>query len=184
LDQPGKWPGGNSGITLGHGYDLGFVTEEEFEKDWRHYLSSDQMDRLKAALGVRGERAKSIASIFSDIKIRLQDADAVFCDSTLPKFESIALRALPGLEKLPEDIQGALISLIYNRGADMSNTDRRKEMRAIRDLVANYDENSNETFQKIADQIRLMKRLWEGQNLNGLLRRRDAEASLIESYVT
>jgi GH24 family phage-related lysozyme (muramidase) len=54
-------------------------------------------------------------------------------------------------------------------------------MRNIRDFVASYtEENKNEILQQIANEIRSMKRLWEGQNLGGLLRRRDEEASLIE----
>jgi len=32
---------------------------------------------------------------------------------------------------------------------------------------------------KIADLIQHMKRLWQGQGLDGLLRRRDAEAKLV-----
>lgn len=57
LDQPGKWPGESSGITLGIGYDIGFVTPEQFEEDWSPYLTSDQIDRLKTAIGVSGEAA-------------------------------------------------------------------------------------------------------------------------------
>jgi GH24 family phage-related lysozyme (muramidase) len=48
-------------------------------------------------------------------------------------------------------------------------------MRAIRDAV------SREDLKDIANQLRLMKRLWEGKGLGGLLRRRDAEADLVES---
>ncbi|HEY6129471.1 MAG TPA: hypothetical protein VIW23_14955, partial [Candidatus Acidoferrum sp.] len=63
-----------------------------------------------------------------------------------------------------------------NRGPGMEG-DRRKEMRAVRDAVANQD------LQEIADQIRAMKRLWEGKGLDGLLKRRDAEADLVESAI-
>src|SRR5438067_11642326 len=34
LDQPGEWPGGESGVTIGIGYDLGFATSEQFKADW------------------------------------------------------------------------------------------------------------------------------------------------------
>ncbi len=50
-------------------------------------------------------------------------------------------------------------------------------MRAVRDAVARKD------LREIAGQIRAMKRLWEGQGLDGLLRRRDAEADLVESAI-
>ena len=189
MDQPGKWPGGDSGVTLGRGYDLGYITEEEFEEDWRYYLSADQMERLKVAIGVKGQVAKGIASLFSDIKIRAQDADEVFGNSTLPKFEEMTMRAFPGCERLPPDAFGALVSLVYNRGPDTSNTDRRMEMRAIKEIVPKYGDTpedrsrDNAILRDIADQIRSMKRLWINKGLDGLLRRRDAEASLVESCI-
>ena len=38
-------------------------------------------------------------------------------------------------------------------------------------------------LQEIADQIRAMKRLWVGKGVDGLLKRRDAEADLVESSI-
>lgn len=184
LDQPGRWPGGNSGVSLGHGYDLGFVTEEEFERDWGRYLSLEHVERLKTAIGKTGQRAKALAPQFADIKIRLQDADAVFVDSTLPKYEEMTINGFPGVETLPEDAYGAIVSLVYNRGSDCSDTDRRREMKNIRTCIGSCDDvNKNEILQQIADEIRSMKRLWEGQGLGGLLRRRDAEADLVEGCI-
>ena len=92
-----------------------------------------------------------------------------------------ASQAFPEFEKLPLDVQGALVSLVYNRGTSMvddSPEDRRREMRAIRDAVAESD------LQEIADELRVMKRLWVGKGLDGLLKRRDAEAELVESAIT
>jgi GH24 family phage-related lysozyme (muramidase) len=183
MDQPGLWPAAESGISLGHGYDLGHVTESEFEDDWRFYLSAEQMERLKIAIGIKGLAAKNLAHEFSDITIRVQDADEVFTNKSIPKFEEMTRNAFPGFDNLPADVQGALISLVYNRGPKMNDdpgSDRRKEMRAIRELVETWDGDLN-GLKAIADQIRSMKRLWIGKNLGGLLRRRDAEADLIES---
>jgi GH24 family phage-related lysozyme (muramidase) len=57
-------------------------------------------------------------------------------------------------------------------------------MRAIRDLVTNYNEvNAKDTLQKISDNIVSMKRLWIGKNLDGLLKRRDKEAELVKSCI-
>ena len=70
------------------------------------------------------------------------------------------------------------MSLVYNRGHrmnDSAGTNNRLEMRAIRDLVPLGD------LAGIAAQLRSMKRLWAGQGMAGLLRRRDAEAALVES---
>jgi GH24 family phage-related lysozyme (muramidase) len=46
-------------------------------------------------------------------------------------------------------------------------------MAAIRELVAQKD------YAGIAGQIRAMKRLWEDQGLDGLLKRREDEARLV-----
>ncbi|HEX4629413.1 MAG TPA: hypothetical protein VH188_00475 [Chthoniobacterales bacterium] len=176
LDQPSKWPGGSSGITIGVGYDLGFVTEAQFEEDWNPFLSEDQIDRLKDVIGLSGDDASARASEFSDIKIKRPDAEQVFKERTLPLYSQRTEKAFPGLDQLPAAVQGALVSLVFNRGPGM-NGDSRREMRAVRDAVAAGD------LQEIADQIRAMKRLWEGKGLDGLLKRRDAEADLVESAI-
>ena|SRR2546423_1480922 len=176
LDQPGQWPGGESGITIGVGYDLGFVTPEQFEKDWTPYLSSDEIERLKDVIGLSGDRARQRAGEFRDIKIKRADAEQVFKERTLPLYSQRAENALPGIDQLPPAAQGALVSLTFNRGTAMDG-DRRREMRAIRDAVAAGD------LQQIANQLRSMKRLWEGKGLDGLLKRRDAEADLVESSI-
>jgi GH24 family phage-related lysozyme (muramidase) len=176
LDQPAKWPGGGSGITLGIGYDLGFVTVQQFEQDWGTILSADQMERLKTVIGLTGGAAKMRASQFGDIKVTRSQGEEVFKKRTLPLHSGRTEQAFPGVDQLPPDAQGALVSLVFNRGPGMDG-DRRREMRAVRDAVARKD------LPEIARQIRAMKRLWEGQGLDGLLRRRDAEADLVESTI-
>jgi len=176
LDQPAKWPGGGSGITLGIGYDLGFVTVQQFEQDWGPILSADQMERLKTVIGLTGGAAEMRAPQFSDIKVTRAQGEEVLKKRTLPLHSGRTEQAFPGVDQLPPDAQGALVSLVFNRGPGMDG-DRRREMRAVRDAVARKD------LREIAGQIRAMKRLWEGQGLDGLLRRRDAEADLVESAI-
>lgn len=176
LDQPSKWPGASSGITIGVGYDLGFVTAEQFEEDWSPFLSGDEIERLKDVIGLSGDKASQRASEFGDIKIQRADAEQVFKERTLPLYSQKTEDAFPGVDQLPPAAQGALVSLVFNRGPGM-NGDSRSEMRAVRDAVAKGD------LQEIANQIRAMKRLWEGKNLGGLLKRRDAEADLVESAI-
>jgi GH24 family phage-related lysozyme (muramidase) len=176
LDQPSQWPGGASGITIGVGYDLGFATADQFEEDWKPFLSSDEIERLKNVIGLSGDKASERASEFRDIKIKRADAEQVFKERTLPLYSQRTEAAFPGADQLPAAAQGALVSLVFNRGGGM-NGDSRREMRAVRDAVAEGN------LQEIADQIRSMKRLWEGKNLGGLLKRRDAEADLVESAI-
>ena len=178
MNQPGKWPGGKSGITLGIGYDLGYVTVDQFESDWGEHLTANARERLKAAVGLQGLRARNRAPDFANIKIRRPDAEEVFKSRTIPRFEFLTSQAFRGYENLPPDAQGALVSLVYNRGTSMVDKpgeNRRREMRAIKDAVVAGD------LQEIADQLRSMKRLWQGQGLDGLIERREAEADLVES---
>lgn len=180
LNQPGKWPGGASGVTIGIGYDLGYVTVDQYESDWGERLQDESRERLKDAVGLRAIRAKNRAADLVDIRIRRAPSEEIFKERTIPLYTERTRQAFPGFEDLPIDVQGALVSLVYNRGASMvddSPLDRRREMRAVRDAVAAGD------LQEIADQLRAMKRLWVGKGLDGLLARRDAEAALVESAI-
>jgi len=183
LDQPYKWSRGDSGISIGRGYDLGYVTPLEFAADWADYLPNNHIERLKKVCGLKGESARMVATKFIDIRITPESADAVFELNMLPKQIWRTIVAFPGVEELPDDAQGALVSLVYNRGPSMGTPnedgtpDSRAEMRTIRDAVKFGD------LVTIAKQLRSMKRLWVGKGLDGLLRRRDAEAALVESCI-
>jgi GH24 family phage-related lysozyme (muramidase) len=174
------WPGGQSGVTIGFGYDLGYVTVDQFESDWGELVRPDVSQRLKAVIGLRALRARNRIGDLSDVRISRKAAEQVFGTRTLPLYELRAAQAFPGLDALPEDARGALVSLVYNRGTSMvdsSPEDRRREMRAIREAVARGD------LAEIAAQLRSMKRLWEAQGLGGLIARREEEAQLVESAV-
>lgn len=116
LNQPGKWPGESSGITLGVGYDLGHVTPEQFRKDWGDKLTPDQMNRLEQVIGLTGRDAKAVAGRFGDINISREDAAKVFHEATLPEYFVRTQAAFPGMENLSPDVQGVLTSLVINRG--------------------------------------------------------------------
>lgn len=181
LDQPGDWPGGESGITIGIGYDLGYESRPDFDQDWKPLLDPASYAALAAVTGLKGSAAQAKAPTVKSIRIKQSDAETVFLERTVPKYQKTTESAFPGVGKLPADAQGALLSLVYNRGAGMQG-DSRTEMRAIRDAIAKVDSAGvDATLQTVADQIRAMKRLWEGKGLDGLLARRDAEADLVES---
>lgn len=180
LNQPGKWPGASSGITIGWGYDLGYCTVNEFEADWGELLSPSVMLRLRAVVGMRAAKASNRAAGLADIRCTNAQAEQVFLRRTVPKIIFETARTYPGLDRLPAEVQGTLVSLIYNRGTslfDKPGSDRRLEMRVIRDLVRAGD------LQGIADQLRSMKRLWVGKGVDGLIRRREEEARLVESCI-
>lgn len=180
IDQPAQWPGGESGITIGYGYDLGY--EKNFARDWEGYLPTGHIERLKVALGKTGATARALRLRFKDIVITSRAAREVFLTKTLPHYEEETQQAFRGVEKLPPLAYGALVSVVFNRGSGMVGA-RRLEMRAIRNMVAlhaNGGLTTNKCLQSIAVQLRMMKRLWEGKGLNGLLVRREHEAKLVE----
>ena len=176
LNQPGKWPGESSGITIGYGYDLGFRTLMEFHRDWGAKLPQPVVGRLAHTIGKRGDAARVISMGLRDIVIPKDASAEVLKANSIPWAIAETRRIFPGVERLPEDAAGALVSLVFNRGGSMSG-DRRREMRAIQQAVIKGD------LREIAVQLRFMKRLWVGKGMNGLFRRREDEARLVESCI-
>lgn len=173
------WPEGQSGVTIGVGYDLGYVNKSEFSEDWKD-LPKEIFDRLYKVVGIKGYNAKNLIRGLKDITIPWDIALKVFNNKTVTKFWNLTKQTFPNFDNLPEDAKGGLVSLVFNRGNALEG-DRRREMKLIRDgmkLVSNYDQKAL-TF--IANQIRNMKRIWIGGSIEkGMSRRRDAEAKLIE----
>jgi len=188
VDQPSEWPEGDSGITIGYGDDLGYKTLAEFTKDWSTELAIGALARLGACCGKKGNAAAKIAPTLADIHINTSAARRVFEKRTVPRYLAATAAAFPGVEHLPQAAQDAIFSLVYNRGGGMHDIHPgdRREMRAIRDAVAAYakpDANRVALLKEIAAQIRSMQRLWKGKHMDGLLKRREAEAKLVESCI-
>ena len=173
------WPGEQSGVTIGVGYDLGYVNKSEFTEDWKD-LPKKIFDRLYKVVGIKGIAAKNLIRGLKDITIPWEISLKVFNNKTITKFWNLTRETFPNFDNLPEDAKGGLVSLVFNRGNGLEG-DRRREMKLIRDgmqLVSNYDQKA---LSFIANQIRNMKRIWiSGSIEKGMSRRRDAEAKLIE----
>ena len=164
------WPGEQSGVTIGIGYDLGYVNKTEFSEDWKD-LPKEIFDRLYKVVGIKGYTAKNLIRGLKDITIPWDLALKVFNNKTVTKFYNLTQQTFPNFDNL----------LVFNRGAALEG-DRRREMKLIRDgmkLVSTYDQKA---LSFIANQIRNMKRIWIGGSIEkGMSRRRDAEANLIEN---
>ena len=173
------WPGEQSGVTIGVGYDLGYVNKTEFTNDWKE-LNQKDFDRLYKVVGIKGIAAKDLVRGLKDIVIPWDLALKVFMNKTVTKFYNLTRETFPNFDNLPEDAKGGLVSLVFNRGNSLEG-DRRREMKLIRDgmkLVSTFDQKA---LSFIANQIRNMKRIWIGGSIEkGMSRRRDAEAKLIE----
>jgi hypothetical protein len=164
------WPGGESGVTIGIGYDVGVTSARQIEQDWRGQLTDAAVDRLLRAQGVAGTRAKQLASGLSDVEVSFDIAQTVFYRCTVPQFARRTLEVYPRVDKLPADAQAMILSLIYNRGTRLTGT-RRRHMAALKPLIARGD------LDAIAGQFELMTELWP--DLPGLCTRRRKEAAMI-----
>ena len=168
-------PGGQSGVTIGIGYDISECSKNTFINDWHDFLSIEDLNSLITCVGLKGNAAKNAISNqkVKKIKVSLDSAKKVFYKNSLIKYTKETHNLYPGLEKLHPDAIGALISMIYNRGASIHGNGR-EEMASIVHLVAVEDYNG------IAAMISHSKRIWQGKKgLEGILKRRDAEASLV-----
>lgn len=170
-----SWPGGASGITIGYGYDLGYAGATGVARDWAELPPSD-LNRLCSYVGRRGVAAQQVLPGACKIHVPLDVARRVFENTDIPRWTDRVTQAFENCGKLHPHSLGALVSLAFNRGLSMTDTQpgNRREMREIHDAMAACD------FASIPASIRSMKRLWVGKGLDGLLTRRDAEAALFQ----
>jgi hypothetical protein len=173
------WPEGQSGVTIGVGYDLGYVNKTEFSEDWKE-LPKEIFDRLYKVVGIKGYNAKNLIRGLKDIVIPWELSLRVFNNKTVTKFWNLTKDTFPNFDKMPEDAKGGLVSLVFNRGNALEG-DRRREMKLIRDGMKITNTFDQKALSFIANQIRNMKRIWAGGSIEkGMNRRRDAEAKIIE----
>jgi len=52
------WPGLESGVTIGIGYDLGYISATRFQFDFGDLLSASAFNVLKTVVGKKGNKAK------------------------------------------------------------------------------------------------------------------------------
>ncbi|QBQ99521.1 hypothetical protein [Paraburkholderia pallida] len=176
LYQHPTWPSGASGVTIGIGYDIGYTTGAQLAKDWAA-LGAAALTTLTPTCGKTGAAASQILPQTKGVSVPFALANTVFRQTDVPRYTSRTLAALPAsAANLKPDCLGALVSLVFNRGASFNTAgDRYTEMRAI------HTDIQNQTLGDIPAQIRSMKRLWAGNpSLAGLVARRELEAVLFE----
>jgi peptidoglycan hydrolase-like protein with peptidoglycan-binding domain len=171
------WPSAESGITIGIGYDLRFADSDRLDADWSGQLPPDAIARLAEVLGERGSR--DLLERVRDVEVPLLAAVSVFLRRTLPRTLEQTRSIYPQVDDLEPARRAALVSVIYNRGTRLKDSDParrdRREMRTIRKLLAAA------RFDEVANQLDAMSRLWDPARLPGLVRRRHDEAKLWRS---
>lgn len=159
-DPTPEWPEGISGITVGHGYDLGYNTQAQIKADWSDLVDVSILMLMQSVAGLKGQNAKAKLSLFKKVQIPKSAADQVFLERTLFRFGRQAYDTFPGLDKLNPDAAGSIVQAVFNRGTSLDGTNR-VEMLNLVPCVANND------LIGIANQLKNMTRLWDGIKSNG-----------------
>lgn len=167
------WPGGASGVTIGVGYDLGYNTRSQIAADWS-MLSPALIARLQTCAGVKGDAARRLNKTMQSVSIPWDLAERVYRSRTIPRFARLTEAAYKGTSQMHPHAQSAMLSWVFNRGEGISSSSRDIEKRAMRaDIPKNV--------RKLPGHFRASKRIWVGRGLDGLIRRREDEARLIEA---
>jgi hypothetical protein len=173
--QAPLWPHGESGVTIGIGYDLGYSSESQLRAQWGGRIADAVIEALIPVCGLKGASAQEAVASVSHLRVTWAQAISQF-DNFLPYAVGKTEDTFPHASELSPACLGALVSLVYNRGPSLSRTSpRRREMREIAQLMLAWD------LTPIPGKIREMKHLWENDpNARGLVARREVEALLFE----
>lgn len=171
------WQTTSSGVTVAFGFDCGYNTKDQIRTALDGIATEDEIKALQSVSGLKGKSAyyNGLPKVRNLVHFSYDEAEQIFMRDSLPRFAKQTANAFE-LKKdtLHPHSNGALISLVFNRGASLTG-DSRKEMRWIK-----YNIESGHP-EKVPDDIRSMKRLWSYSKLKGLHLRRDAEARLFQS---
>ena len=169
-----EWPGEQSGVTGGIGYDFGQQTRAQILTDWTGKIPDAMGKALAKTAGMTGAPARELALGLRDVvDIPWAVALDVFSNRDVPCYLAMTRAALPGFDALSPHCQGVLLSVVFNRGASFSLAGPRyAEMREIKACVRSGD------LARIPALLRSMKRLWSSKT--GLPNRREHEAVLFE----
>ena len=86
-------PGGQSGITIGIGYDLGYHSLGELNRHWEGLLPTQTLTRLARCIGKTRPDAVSLLAGVRDITIPYETALEVFNASNAPEVFQVAQRS-------------------------------------------------------------------------------------------
>jgi len=169
----------SSGVTVGYGYDLGQQSFAQIATDLSGIFSAEQIARLQGAAGKHGSQARQLQPSLENIPVT-KDMALRLAVVMKRRYAQQTVDAFPGVRNLHPHCQGALLSLVINRGPGMVDEPHQKtraQMRKIRSDVA-----SNNSID-VPVQLRAMKALWAGSGQGGLLIRRENEAILFEKGI-
>ena len=170
------WQTTSSGVTVGFGFDVGYNSKSQIQKACQGILTSSEIKALQSVSGLKGRRAYyALSRVKYKVNVSWEEAEQIFERDSLPRFSKLTASAF-GLTptRLHPHCNGALLSIVFNRGSLIGTSSRRKEMAWIKSNIKIKKE------ERIPGNIKSMKRLWSYERLKGLHLRRDAEAALFQ----
>lgn len=171
------WQTTSSGVTVGFGFDLGYNTPDQIRKAFTGVANESEIKAMQSVSGLKGKNAyyTGLPKVKNSINFTYEQSEEVFKRDSLPRFTKQTADAFVlNKDRLHPHSNGALVSLVFNRGPSLSSSDSRKEMRWIKTNISAKQEY------KVPSDIKSMKRLWSYTKLKGLHLRRDAEAKLFQ----
>jgi GH24 family phage-related lysozyme (muramidase) len=165
------WPGGQSGVTLDPGVDLGHADESLVVRCYDDLLAPTEMQACLRAKGITGKKARrrvEQSSPLQAIRISEEEAAGVFPLVAKPYWVA-AKRRWPELMKafVPGAVHTVVLSLCYNRGPG------NPALKAIGEPLRACD------WQALADVIADMQ---DDHQLVGIQQRRDKEGEYIRRH--
>src|SRR5882724_3609127 len=113
-------PGGQSGITVGIGYDCGYSSATILRQDWAGKIPDAMVAVLCSVAGLKGDDAqRQLARVRPLVDVPWGAALDVFSNVSIPKYLR-STASLPNFDELSPTCKGVLLSLVYNRGASFS----------------------------------------------------------------
>ncbi|MEB2650184.1 pesticin C-terminus-like muramidase [Pseudomonas siliginis] len=178
-EHPYALPDDSSGITIGYGYDLGQQTAARVDAELKDLYTPEEIERLKGALGKKGQDARDYVHNVSSISISKDNA-LKLAVIMKKRYAQQVVDVYPKAINLHPDCQGVLLSLVVNRGNSLSGNTPAKALKRL-EMKQIKEDFDNDKPELIPSRLRSMKRLWENDpNTVGVATRREKEAVFFE----
>ncbi len=173
---PYALPDESSGITIGYGYDLGQQTADTVDRELLGLYSPSEIEVLKTSLGKRGAAARNHLPHVRHIPISKDNA-LKLAVIMKKRYAQQVVDIYPQAIDLHPDCQGALLSLVINRGKSLD----RPSIESRKEMVEIQEDLKNGNIHLIPGRFRSMKRLWTEPTNRGVAKRREREAVFFEN---
>lgn len=163
------WPGGESGVTLDPGVDLGHADPALIARLYRPLMSAPAYAAVQRLCGVKGEeaaRALRSGAPLRAVRLTREQAESILPFAARDYWDGVRRRFQVDRASTLPSVQTVLLSLAYNRGAGNE---------ALAALAAPLEE---ERWEDVAALVGAMQ---QGHASPGIPRRRRAEANLIRA---